>query len=139
MNLSFWEIIIISLVIGGFINQWIKNWKGRKSYTTQVIDSLKDLMKYFFSEASGNIVQKINASLAFSLFLLFLVCLFLFSHIYLTTSKLQTTLLTIAIISSLSLGIVLPVCAKFTRHQYKEILRGTHPIFRKINNLSPRF
>lgn len=119
MKLSFYEIIILLVVVCGFINQWIKNWKGRKSYTTQVINSWQDLMKYVFSEASGNIVQKINAFLALSIFLLFFVCLFLFSHTYLTTSKLETIFLTVAIISSLSLGIVLHVCAKYTRHRYK--------------------
>lgn len=119
MDLSFGEILILLIVIGIIINLVVKNWKGRKSNTTQVIDSLKDLMKYSFSEASGNVVQKINVFLGLSIFLLFLVCLFLFASTYYTKSELQATFLTIVIISPLSFFVILPVCARYTRHRYK--------------------
>lgn len=122
MDLSFGEILVLLIVIGFFINQGIKNWKGRKSYTTQIIDSLKDLMKYFLSEKRGNIVQLLNAALGFLIVILFLVSLSLVVYDYHVTSKIQTTFLTIVIISLLSFFVVLPVCEKYTRHQYKTLL-----------------
>lgn len=113
---TYYFLLVVLIIYG--VNLWIRNLKGRKTYPTQFIDTLKNLIKYFLNEKDGNVVQKINAALGFVILLLVIAVLFLFSFDYYVKSKLSITLLIIIISGIISLFVALPICAKYTRHRY---------------------
>jgi hypothetical protein len=113
--------LMIMCIVGIFINMWIKNYKGRKSYTSLLIEKGTDLMKYFISEKRGDPVQVINAALGFLLSIVSVVFILLFSYKNVRLGIFDEKLFMVFMGAILFFPPVIIFCAKFTRHRYHTI------------------
>lgn len=104
------------VTLGVFVNLWIKNWKGRKSFITLLFDSIKDLLIYTMQEFKGDAVQLMNALLGLCLAVFFITSLamFFWKHLY---DKPTADVLVACLSSIIVLIVSMPICAKYTRHR----------------------
>lgn len=117
-RLSFTQGLILLATIGLIIDTIVKSWKGRNNLAQDLLFKCVDMYNYFIDEKHGNVVQKINATIAFILFFTSIGAISIIFYKFIKDNKVCYELLPWFISPLVALPITLIFCAKYTRHRY---------------------
>lgn len=115
---SFTQGLILLAVVFLAVDVIVKSWKGHNSIFQDLLFRFEDMFKYFIDETTGDIVQKMNATIGFILFSTSIGAIAIIFFKFLKNDTICYELLPWFICPLIALPIALIFCEKHTRHRY---------------------